>query len=96
MCPTMIAALQMFAIVLLSLCSFAQALPCPDSPGTCPSLSIPLLRSIFRVNQIASCQRRNDGWEVPGFAVNTDGTYQKKRQRQSGRFSPALPVQVLI
>lgn len=45
MCATIIAALQMLAIAPLSLRSFVLTLPCPDSPGTCPSLSIPLLQS---------------------------------------------------
>ena len=45
MCATIMAALQILAIVPLSLCAFVPPLPCPDTPGTCPSLSIPLLQS---------------------------------------------------
>ncbi|MFZ6643570.1 hypothetical protein ACO0LL_27860 [Undibacterium sp. TC4M20W] len=45
MCATIMPALQILAIAPLSLCSFVPPLPCPDAPGTCPSLSISLLQS---------------------------------------------------
>lgn len=43
--PTIMAALQMLATGMLSLRLLINTLSCPDIPGTCPALSIPLLQS---------------------------------------------------